>query len=261
VLSSVDGVGEQHVDGGRVVIGVEVDQLAEPGLGQAEVQPEHVRSVEYGGGVVRVVRGDDRGPRVLSLRREVTRRVVQREHVAVRFDDAGTGMSGQGVSNEVNAHVRTTAQYLDRMSGSSDDHHRADLDLEGRYRAYLDALNERRLDDLVHYVHEELTYNGETMTRRQYQSLIAADIAAIPDLLYDARIVVAGGDQVACRIVFDCVPEREFLGFSPNGERIVFAEHVFYRFRDGRISAVSSLIDRAAIERQLRDWSRTPDTG
>jgi predicted ester cyclase len=105
----------------------------------------------------------------------------------------------------------------------------------------------------VHYVHEELTYNGETMTRRQYQSLIAADIAAIPDLLYDARIVVASSDQVACRIVFDCVPEREFLGFSPNGERIVFAEHVFYRFRDGRISAVSSLIDRAAIARQLRE--------
>jgi predicted ester cyclase len=101
-------------------------------------------------------------------------------------------------------------------------------------------------------VHEELTYNGETMTRRHYQSLIAADVAAIPDLRYDARIVVADGDQVACRIVFDCVPQREFLGFSPNGERIAFAEHVFYRFRDGRICAVSSLIDRAAIARQLR---------
>ena len=100
---------------------------------------------------------------------------------------------------------------------------------------------------------EELTYNGETLTRRQYQSLIAADIAAIPDLIYDARIVVASDDQVACRIVFDCLPEREFLGFSPNGKRLVFAEHVFYRFRDGRISAVSSLIDRAAIARQLRE--------
>jgi hypothetical protein len=53
-------------------------------------------------------------------------------------------------------------------------------DLETRYRAYLDALNERRLDDLVHYVQDELSYNGETMTRRQYQDLIAADITAIP---------------------------------------------------------------------------------
>ena len=128
-------------------------------------------------------------------------------------------------------------------------------DLEARYRAYLDVLNERRLDDLVHFVQDELSYNGETMTRRQYQDLIAADITAIPDLFFDAQIVVASGAQVACRLVFDCTPQHEFLGFSANGERLSFAEHVFYQFRDGRIAAVWSLIDRPAIEAQLR-----PDT-
>jgi steroid delta-isomerase-like uncharacterized protein len=128
-------------------------------------------------------------------------------------------------------------------------------DLEARYRAYLDVLNERRLDDLVHFVQDELSYNGETMTRRQYQDLIAADITAIPDLFFDAQILVASGDQVACRLVFDCTPQHEFLGFSANGERLSFAEHVFYQFRDGRIAAVWSLIDRPAIEAQLR-----PDT-
>jgi predicted ester cyclase len=128
-------------------------------------------------------------------------------------------------------------------------------DLEARYRAYLDALNERRLDDLVHYVQDELSYNGETMTRREYRDMIAADIAAIPDLVFDAHIIVASGDQVACRLVFDCTPQHEFLGFSPNGEQLLFAEHVFYHFRDGRIAAVSSLIDRSAIEAQLH-----PDT-
>jgi len=35
-------------------------------------------------------------------------------------------------------------------------------------------------------------------------------------------------------------------------KRLCFAEHVFYHFRDGRIAAVSSLIDRPAIEAQLR---------
>jgi predicted ester cyclase len=125
-------------------------------------------------------------------------------------------------------------------------------DLETRYRAYLDALNERRLDDLVLYVQDELSYNGEIMTRRQYRDLIAADITAIPDLIFDAHIVVASGDNVACRLVFDCTPQHEFLGFSPNGERLVFAEHVFYHFRGGRIAAVSSLIDRSAIQAQLR---------
>src|SRR5215207_6361466 len=60
-------------------------------------------------------------------------------------------------------------------------------DLGTRYRLYLDALNERRLDDLVHYVQDDLSYNGETMTRRQYQDLIATDITAIPDLTFDAQ--------------------------------------------------------------------------
>jgi predicted ester cyclase len=104
----------------------------------------------------------------------------------------------------------------------------------------------------VHFVQDELSYNGKTMTRRQYQDMIAADIAAIPDLIFDPQIVVASGDQVACRLLFDCTPQHEFLGFSPNGKRLGFAEHVFYHFRDGRIAAVSSLIDRPAIEAQLR---------
>jgi predicted ester cyclase len=81
--------------------------------------------------------------------------------------------------------------------------------------------------------------------------MIAANIAAIPDLFFDADILVAGADQVACRLTFDCTLQRDFLGFSPNGARLSFAEHVFYRFHDGRIASVSSLIDRYAIQQQL----------
>lgn len=124
-------------------------------------------------------------------------------------------------------------------------------ELEATYRAYLTALNDRRLDDLVRFVHDELIYNGNTMTRRQYRDLIAGDIAAVPDLFFDAQIVVAADDRVACRILFDCTPQREFLGFSPGDQRLTFAEHVFYDFRDGRIAAVSSLIDRYTIQEQL----------
>jgi steroid delta-isomerase-like uncharacterized protein len=119
------------------------------------------------------------------------------------------------------------------------------------YHDYLAVLNERRLDDLVRFVHDELTYNGEPMTRRDYQDLLARDLEAIPDLFYDAHLVVADADRVACRLVFACTPTRDFLGFTPNGRRLTFAEHVFYDFRDGRIAAVTSMIDRYAIQTQL----------
>lgn len=147
----------------------------------------------------------------------------------------------------------------------------APLDLESRYRAYLTVLNERRLDDLVEHVHDELTYNGEPLTRRQYQDLIAADLAAAPDLFYDGQLVVAAADpagnavggQVACRLVFDCAPRGEFLGFRPDGARLRFAEHVFYRYEQGRIAAVRSMIDRAAVAEQLsgRDVSTLVSRG
>jgi predicted ester cyclase len=129
----------------------------------------------------------------------------------------------------------------------------ADNALEEHYRAYIAALNERRFDDLADFVHDELTYNDAPMTRRQYQDLIAGDVAAIPDLFYDIRTLVAAGDEVGCRLLFDCTPVREFLGFVPDGRRLAFTEHVFYRFRDGRIAQVWSLIDRDAIRRQLGD--------
>jgi predicted ester cyclase len=36
-----------------------------------------------------------------------------------------------------------------------------------------------------------------------------------------------------------------------NGRQVVFAENVFYRFRDERIAEVWSVIDEGAIEAQL----------
>lgn len=123
--------------------------------------------------------------------------------------------------------------------------------LEATYRAYLDALNDRRFDDLDAYVHDELTYNDEVLTRQQYADMIAADARAVPDLHFDAHLLVVDADTVACRLWFDCTPTGTFFGSEPTGKRISFGEHVFYRFQDGRIAQVWSLIDRAAIAAQL----------
>ncbi len=127
----------------------------------------------------------------------------------------------------------------------------ADGDKEARYRRYIGYLNDRRTDELAEFVHEELTYNGQSMTRLDYQNLIAGDIAAIPDLYFDVQLLVIDGDQIACRLKFDCTPKREFLGQQPNGKSASFSEHVFYRFRDGKIHEVWSLLDRLAVKEQL----------
>jgi predicted ester cyclase len=124
-------------------------------------------------------------------------------------------------------------------------------DLEDVYRAYIAALNERRLDDLDRFVHDRLTYNGEEWTREQYRARLAEDVRTIPDLHYEIRLLVPGPGHVACRLWFDCTPRRRFLGIDTGGRRVSFAEHVFYRFRDRRIEDVWSLIDADGIRRQL----------
>src|SRR5687768_17330272 len=103
-------------------------------------------------------------------------------------------------------------------------------ELETHYRSYLDCLKTRRLDELDAFVQDDLTFNGNPMTRADYRALLEDDIAAIPDLVFGVDLLVVGGEQVACRLRFHCTPEREWRGLRPNGKSITFAEHVFYAF-------------------------------
>ncbi len=126
-----------------------------------------------------------------------------------------------------------------------------EAEFEAHYRRYISYLNDRRLDELDEFLHEELTYNGEPETRADYRERIAGDVAAIPDLYFDVHLIVVCGDQIACRLFYNCTPQSEWLGLQPNGESISFAEHVFYKFRDGKIYEVWSLLDVASIAEQL----------
>ena len=127
----------------------------------------------------------------------------------------------------------------------------ADLDLEDRYRGYLACLNERRFEDLPDFVHDPVVHNDRTLHVTEFQDLLRQDATEIPDLYYAIELLVVDGDQVACRIRFDCTPMASFRGIPPTGRPITFAEHVFYRYVDGRIAEIWSLIDIDAIRAQL----------
>lgn len=81
--------------------------------------------------------------------------------------------------------------------------------------------------------------------------MIANDIKASPDLIFDVNLLVSNKDQVACRIHFNCTPKGKLLGLDTAGEKISFAEHVFYNFRNGKIYEVRSLLDKAGIQAQI----------
>jgi predicted ester cyclase len=123
--------------------------------------------------------------------------------------------------------------------------------VEDRYRRYLACLNERRLDDLPEFVHDPVLHNGRTLKITEFQDLLRRDATEIPDLYYAIELLVADGERVACRIRFDCTPTASFRGIPPTGRRISFVEHVFYRYRAGKIAEIWSVIDMDAIREQL----------
>ena len=126
-----------------------------------------------------------------------------------------------------------------------------EAELGRRYQDYILCLNERRFDALAEFVHDRVIYNGEAKTRAEYRALIAASTEAAPDLRFDIGLIVVRGDLVAAKLDFDCRPKGAFIGLVTDGRRITFSEHVFYRFSDGRIVEVWSLLDRWSVAEQL----------
>lgn len=123
-------------------------------------------------------------------------------------------------------------------------------DLLHLYRNYLACLNDRRWPTLGEHVADDVVHNGRALGLSGYRAMLEDDTHAIPDLEFVPEFLLADDRVVSCRLVFQCTPQRVFLGFEPTGQRVSFVEHVFYRYDDRRIGEVWSLIDRDAIRQQ-----------
>lgn len=123
--------------------------------------------------------------------------------------------------------------------------------LRQRYLGYLDCLNHQHWDRLGDYVDEHVEHNGRPLGLAGYRAMLEADFAAIPDLQFNAILLIAEPPRLAARLAFDCSPRGEFLGLAVDGRRVSFTENVFYTFDGSKIVSVWSVIDKRAIEAQL----------
>lgn len=120
------------------------------------------------------------------------------------------------------------------------------------YRGYIDCLNRQDWQSLGDFVDENAVHNGRQIGLAGYREMLVGDFRAIPDLRFTIDFLVVEAPKVASRLVFDCTPAGELFGLPVNGRRIRFSENVFYQFSGGLIAQVWSVIDKAAIEAQLR---------
>jgi predicted ester cyclase len=124
-------------------------------------------------------------------------------------------------------------------------------ELRDRYHGYIDCLNRQDWRLLGDYVADEAQRNGQALGLTGYRTMIEGDFAAIPDLFFKIDFIVSEPPYVAARLIFDCTPKGELFGLPVNGKRVSFTENVFYRFTNGKIETVWSVIDQAAIKAQL----------
>ncbi len=120
------------------------------------------------------------------------------------------------------------------------------------YRDYIVCLNAQDWPRLGLFVAHDVVHNGRRFGLDGYREMLENDFREIPDLRFNVELVTCDPPNVAARLAFDCAPVGEFQGLRVDGKRIAFAENVFYEFRDGKIAQVWSVIDKAAIEAQLR---------
>lgn len=125
-------------------------------------------------------------------------------------------------------------------------------ELSSLYRGYIDCLNRQEWQRLGDFVAADAVHNGREIGLDGYRDMLVGDFRAIPDLHFTIDFLVADPPKIASRLTFDCTPTGELFGLPVNGRRIQFSENVFYEFSDDRIIQVWSVIDRAAIEAQLR---------
>jgi predicted ester cyclase len=125
-------------------------------------------------------------------------------------------------------------------------------DLARIYRDYIDCLNRQDLPALGQFVHDAAQHNGRPFGLSGYRAMLENDFRQIPDLWFNMDFLVCEPPRIAARLLFQCSPTGRFLGLDVDGRTISFAENVFYEFDSGKIRTVWSVIDKAAIEAQLR---------
>ena len=124
-------------------------------------------------------------------------------------------------------------------------------DLATRYHGYIACLNGQDWQRLGEFVHHEASHNGRPFGLAGYRAMLEKDFLQIPDLRFNITLLICDPPHIASRLDFDCTPVGKFLGLEVNGRRVRFSENVFYRFADGKIVEVWSVVDKAAIEAQL----------
>ncbi|KAG5757643.1 hypothetical protein H9Q69_014036 [Fusarium xylarioides] len=129
------------------------------------------------------------------------------------------------------------------------------FDLAARYRDYIKSINNKTMkDNFSKFCMPLVTHNAVQKTIAEYIALIEESQDAIEGLFFNIQdlIVDSEAGRVAARLQFTGVPVKTWADAEPNGDSVVFHEHVIYWLSEGKIHWVWSVVDVEAYRKQLR---------
>lgn len=122
-------------------------------------------------------------------------------------------------------------------------------------RAFYDAINERRFDDLDQYCHPDFVFYHQVDTPHAgvdgFRESEEKNFAAFDDWQMPIVDLIAEGDQVASYMIFEGIHARDWAGIPASGRKLRFSLFMKLTLRDGLIVEKRAHFDRADIRQQL----------
>jgi len=126
------------------------------------------------------------------------------------------------------------------------------MDLRAHYSNYISHINARSYQTFSDFVSDGIVHNdSQPMSVQLYAQIIIDGQASFRDQKFEIQMLVLenddseGNGSLAARLRLTYIPDSE-QGKSVEEAKVAeFYEHVFYRFENGKIVRVWSLLDGA----------------
>ena len=116
---------------------------------------------------------------------------------------------------------------------------------------YVATLNTHEFRRLTEFMHDDLTVNGQPMTRDQVIAGLEGHIDAVPDLVWRVTASAIEGERMAACFLNKGTPAKTWFGSKPTGSPVEYSEHLLHKVRDGRFYELNFLLDIEAVRSQL----------
>jgi predicted ester cyclase len=118
-------------------------------------------------------------------------------------------------------------------------------------RFFEEVWNQRKPEAIDEIFAPTVLLNGQAVPRDAFRQVVAARLAAFPDIRVTVEDQVAEGDKVSTRRTWEATHQGPYRGIAPTGKRVTWMQISIVRFVGGRIVEDWPVADELGLLQQL----------